>query len=54
MKLHLLLLSDDISYHFKFNDVMSDKAKTDLKDSEEKIDEKKSFFLGPLVNFVFI
>ena len=41
MKLHLLVISDDLSFHFKFLDVVSGKAQEFLADSDGCVDKQK-------------
>jgi hypothetical protein len=42
LKLHLLVLSEDLSYHFKYLQVMSRKINQHLDNGQGEIDKKKS------------
>lgn len=41
MKLHLLVISDDLTYHFKFLDVVNGKAQEILSDGDGNIHKEK-------------
>lgn len=41
MKLHLLVISDDLTYHFKFLDVVMGKAQEQLSDGDGNIVKEK-------------
>ena len=43
MKLHLLVISDDLTYHFKFLDVVMGKAQEFLADSDGCVDKDRYF-----------
>lgn len=41
LKLHLLVLSEDLTYHFKFLQVMSGKAEELFDDGDKGIDKER-------------
>ena len=41
LRLHLLVLSEDLAFHFKYMQVMRDKMTTVLDDGENNIDKNK-------------
>ena len=52
-KLHLLIMSEDLSFHFKYNDVIKGVAESKLVNDQNKL-ERESYLNIFIKNFRFI